>query len=144
MTLVRRHDRGGKTMNCENCQELISDLLDGSIRPADELTLNSHLAECLDCESVQKDFASIVGFCQAHRGEYSAPPNENALWLRIRNVIEAEKSNGLSKETVAARKSFLSKLMGRSWELSLPQLTAFAAVIILVVSLATAVGLRRW
>ena len=34
--------------------------------------------------------------------------------------------------------------MGRSWELSLPQLAASVAAIVLVVSLATAVGLRRW
>ena len=34
--------------------------------------------------------------------------------------------------------------MGRSWELSLPQISAFAAAIVVVVSLATAVGLRRW
>ena len=34
--------------------------------------------------------------------------------------------------------------MGRSWELSLPQLSAFAAAIVVVVSLATTVGLRRW
>src|SRR5688572_11123697 len=34
--------------------------------------------------------------------------------------------------------------MSRSWELSMPQLAASAAIIILVVSLATTVGLRRW
>jgi hypothetical protein len=34
--------------------------------------------------------------------------------------------------------------MGRSWELSLPQLAASVAAIVLVVSLATAVGVRRW
>jgi hypothetical protein len=34
--------------------------------------------------------------------------------------------------------------MGRSWELSLPQLAASAVAIVLLVSLATVVGLRRW
>lgn len=34
--------------------------------------------------------------------------------------------------------------MGRSWELSLPQLAASAIAIVLLVSLATVVGLRRW
>jgi hypothetical protein len=34
--------------------------------------------------------------------------------------------------------------LGRSWELSLPQLTAATAAIVLLVSLTTVVGLRRW
>ena len=34
--------------------------------------------------------------------------------------------------------------MNRSWDLSMPQLAASAAAIVLVVSLATVVGLRRW
>jgi hypothetical protein len=34
--------------------------------------------------------------------------------------------------------------MGRTWELSLPQLASLAAAIVLFVSLTTVVGLRRW
>jgi hypothetical protein len=34
--------------------------------------------------------------------------------------------------------------MGHSWELSLPQLTAAAVAIVLLVSLTTVVGVRRW
>ena len=77
-------------MNCETCQDLIRDLIDGSINRTDEVTLNTHLKECLDCESVRQDLASIVGFCRTQRDVYEAPPNEQAMWLRIRNVIEAE------------------------------------------------------
>ena len=130
-------------MNCETCQELIHDLVDGSITQRDEFTLNTHLKECLDCESVRQDLASIVGFCRTQRGVYEAPPNEQALWLRIRNVIEAELPNtvAVNKET---KPSFLARLMGHSWELSLPQLAAATAAIVLVVSLATVVGLRRF
>ncbi len=130
-------------MNCETCQELIHDLVDGSISRSDESLLNTHLRDCLDCESVRQDLASIVGFCRTRRGEYEAPPNEQALWLRIRNVIEAELP---SRSVVDAepRSSFLGRLMGRSWQLSLPQLTAATAAIVLLVSLATVVGVRRW
>jgi len=42
------------------------------------------------------------------------------------------------------RPSFLSRLLNHSWELSLPQLAASAVAIVLLVSLATVVGLRRW
>jgi hypothetical protein len=130
-------------MNCETCQELIHDLIDGSITQRDESTLNTHLKECLDCESVRQDLASIVGFCRTQRGQYEAPPNEQALWLRIRNSIEADLPSRVTLET-ERRPSFLSRLMGHSWELSLPQLAASAAAIVLLVSLATVVGLRRW
>ena len=128
-------------MNCETCQELIHDLIDGSITQRDEFTLNTHLKDCLDCDSVRQDLAAIVGFCHTQRGQYEAPPNEQALWLRIRNVIEAE----LPSPVVAKpQPSFFDRLMGRSWELSLPQLAASTVAIVLLVSLVTVVGLRRW
>ena len=130
-------------MNCETCQELIHELVDGSISQRDEFTLNTHLKECLDCESVRQDLASIVGFCRTQRGQYEAPPNEHAMWLRIRNTIEAELPSRVTTNS-EQRGSFFGRLIGQSWELSLPQLAASAVAIVLLVSLATVVGLRRW
>ena len=130
-------------MNCEQCQELIHDLVDGSISRSDESVLNTHLTECLDCDSVRQDLAAIVDFCHKRRGEYEAPPNAQALWLRIRNVIEAEQ-RGVTVAPFEPRPSFWGRLMGRSWQLSLPQLGASVAAIVLLVSLVTVVGLRRW
>lgn len=129
-------------MNCETCQELIHDLVDGSISQTDESLLNTHIKDCLDCDSVRQDLASIVGFARTRRGEYEAPPNEQALWLRIRNVIEADQP--ASRVASEREPSFWERLMGRSWELSLPQLVASTAAIVLLVSLTTVVGLRRW
>lgn len=131
-------------MNCEMCQELIGDLLDGAISRDDEHNLNLHLEECLACSDVRNDLHSIVAFCRTHRGEYSAPPNENALWLRIRNVIEAENATLAGAAPASGAGRFWSNWMNRSWELSAPQLAASAAAIVLVVSLTTVVGLRRW
>src|SRR5215208_58826 len=108
-------------MNCETCQELIHDLIDGSITQRDESTLNTHLRECLDCDSVRQDLASIVGFCRTQRGVYEAPPNEKAMWLRIRNSIEAELPSR-ARTNSNSESSFLSRWLGRTWELSLPQL----------------------
>ncbi|HEY8187229.1 MAG TPA: anti-sigma factor [Pyrinomonadaceae bacterium] len=130
-------------MNCEKCHDLISEFLDGALSHEDQATLNSHLEECLDCASVRDDLQSIVGFCRAHRGEYSAPPNEKALWQRIRNVIEAG-ANPVVVESALARRSSWKNWLGRSWELSFPQLVASVAAIVLVVSLSTAVALRRY
>jgi hypothetical protein len=129
-------------MNCETCQELIHDLVDGSISQRDEFTLNTHLKECLDCESVRQDLAAIVGFCRTQRGQYEAPPNEQALWLRIRNAIEGGSPSG-NRNLATARRSFFDRLMAHTWELSLPQLAASAVAIVVLVSLVTVVGMRR-
>jgi anti-sigma factor RsiW len=130
-------------MNCDKCQDLISDFLDGSISHQDKTTLSSHLEECLHCTGVRDDLQSIVGFCRTQQGQYAAPPNERALWLRIRNMIEAGASAD-APAPAATRQSFLQNWTARSWELSFPQLAAMAAAIVLIVSLSTAVGLRRW
>lgn len=127
-------------MNCERCQELIGDLIDGTLSGADESTLKSHLDECLDCVSVREDLTSILGYCRAHRGEYEAPPNEKALWLRIRNVVEAEVASAKPVVQETARRLWWN----RSWELSFPQLASLTVGIVLLVSLVTTVGLRRW
>lgn len=129
-------------MNCEKCQDLISDLLDGALSHQDQSTLNAHLEDCIGCAGVRADLESLVGFCRAHRGEYAAPPNEKALWQRIRNMIES--GAGSTAAAAPAKHSLWKNWAGRSWELSFPQLIASAAAIVLVVSLSTVVGLRRY
>jgi len=127
-------------MNCERGQELIGDLIDGTLSGADESTRKSHLDECLDCVSVREDLTSILSYCRAHRGEYEAPPNERVLWLRIRNVVEAELVSARPVVNETRGRSWWS----RSWELSFPQLASLTVGIVLLVSLVTTVGLRRW
>jgi hypothetical protein len=131
-------------MNCEKCQELISDLLDGSLNRPDELLLHQHLELCLDCAEVRRDLESIVGYCRAHQGEYAAPPNEKALWLRIRNIVESE-NQAVARATgeVEANRKSSTGWLNRRWEISLPQLATAVGAIVLVVSLSTAVLLRR-
>jgi negative regulator of sigma E activity len=131
-------------MNCERCQELISGVLDGSLSREDEATLNLHLEECLECVEVKRDLESIVSFCHSHRGEYVAFPNERAVWLRICNAIEAENGAAAAPTVVLARREpFWNRWLNHSWQLSLPQLAASAAAIVLAVSLTTIVGMRR-
>ena len=127
-------------MNCEKCQDLISDFLDGALSHEDQTKLNAHLGECLECAGVRNDLQSIVGFCRTQHGEYAAPPNEQALWQRIRNMIEADAS---AVAVAPVRRGLWSNWVGRSWELSFPQLAASVAAIVLVVSLTTVVGFLR-
>jgi hypothetical protein len=134
-------------MNCEKCQELLSDFLDGALGRDDHAAFSAHMEECFPCFNAHAELNSIVSFCREHRGEYIAPPNEHALWLRIRNTVEAESEAA----TVAAarnslpaahREGWWSRMMGRSWELSLPQVAMAVVAIIIVASLATIFGLR--
>jgi hypothetical protein len=131
-------------MNCEICQELVSDFVDGALSREDAAMLNLHLEECLDCADVRDDLETVVGFCREHRGEYDAPPNERALWLRISNTLAATDGVAIPAGAVVARREgFLGGLFSRSWQLSFPQLAAAVAAIVLIVSLVTVVALRR-
>ena len=135
-------------MNCEKCQELLSDFLDGAMSTDDKATFNAHLDECLPCFNVHAEMNTIVTFCRDNRGDYAAPPNSEALWLRIRNIIEGESMAAAAAATAqdptrtTRRESWWSRAMGRSWELSLPQVAMAAVAIIIVASLATIFSLR--
>lgn len=131
-------------MNCERCQELISDLLDGSIDARESALLNTHLKDCLDCADVRSDLESVLGFCRENRGVYDAPPNERALWLRIRNTIEASGATAtLAGNTRSEQNRSWKDFLNRSWQLSFPQLAASVSAIVLIVALTTVVGIRR-
>lgn len=134
-------------MNCEKCQELLSDFVDGALMEEERRTLAAHLEDCLSCSEVREELSAIVNFCHTTREELIAPPNERALWLRIRNVIEGEQQTAAASARAASAEkrapSFWSRIMGQSFELSLPQVSAAIAAIILAVALATAYGVRQ-
>jgi Putative zinc-finger len=129
-------------MNCEQYQQLISELVDDRLGSNDQLELRSHIEGCPSCAAVERDFESILSFCQSQREEYMAPPNAAALWLRIRNVVEAEWRETVPAVTSDSRSNVWTRWMSRSWQLSLPQLAGTVAAVALVVSLITTVGMR--
>jgi hypothetical protein len=129
-------------MNCEKCRDLLSELVDGSLGREDYATFSVHLEECLECAEVRDDLNAIVGFCREQRGQYEAPPNERALWVRIRNVLEGK---GFAGDNPGKRRTgWLSRIGHRSWELTFPQLAASVAGIIVVVALATGLSVHRF
>ena len=132
-------------MNCEKCQELLSDFLDDALSQADHATLSTHLEECLHCYAVRDELHSIINVCREHRGEYVSPPNERALWLRIRNTIESERGRAATApSSITGRgESRWSRWVNRTWELSLPQMSAAVAMIAVAVALITAFSVQR-
>ena len=131
-------------MNCEKCQELLSEFLDEAMSDADRASFNRHLEECLPCYNVHAELNSIVSFCREHRAEYEAPPNERALWLRIRNTVENEYARASTQTTVQPTRSesWVKHFWGRSWQLSFAQMMMAVIAIIVFASLATVLGLR--
>jgi hypothetical protein len=133
-------------MECDQCHELLDDFLDGTISGGDRALLDAHIEECLSCAIAREDFQSILSVARASRDEFVAPPNEHAMWLRIRNTIESDA--GLNRAAVAPRSAsmptegFWGRLLNKRWELTLPQMATAVAALAVTVSLITTLGLQ--
>jgi anti-sigma factor RsiW len=128
-------------MNCEKYQNLLSDLIDGSLPPEDHNSVETHLSGCVVCAEARSDLDAIVGFCVEHRGEYDDVPNERALWLRISNMIEVELATP-ARTGVPANSGLWFRLMNQSWQLSFPQLATAASALVIFAAMITFVGVR--
>ena len=138
-------------MNCEKCQDLLGDFFDGTLEGDAQRLLSTHLEECLCCADVRQELQSIARVAREECSAHSfAPPNERALWLRIRNSIEADLDAERVRVRAAAQRAqeasesrgLWARLMGKRWELSLPQLTAAIFALVIGVSVVTALGLQ--
>ena len=135
-------------MNCEKCQELLSELLDGAMPAERRAEMNAHLDACFECACVREELSSIIGVAQDSRAVTFAPPNERALWLRIRNSIEAESAAAraagarAAASSAPARESFWPRLARRRLVLSLPQAVTAGAGVAVAVALVTAFGMQ--
>jgi anti-sigma factor RsiW len=129
-------------MNCENCQNLLSDWLDNELAPAVRIEIGAHLAVCPPCRVTHDELNSIVGFCAARRGSYDAVPNEEALWRRICNTVEAEQ--GLAARETPAVAPESGSWWARLWNggMAWPQWAGSLAAVALVVSLMS-VGMAK-
>ena len=129
-------------MNCENYQTLLSEFVDGALTAEHCASVELHLTSCPDCADARNDLRVIVDFCHEQRGQYDPTPNERAMWLRISNLIEAEKGSPVRSQT-PREAGWWFRLMNRSWQLSFPQLAGLVSAIVLVVAIATAFSMYR-
>lgn len=127
-------------MNCEKCQEQLSDFLDGTLGHAEHASVSAHLAACSDCAEAREEFNSILAAARdAHEYLY-APADERALWLRVRDAVANEER--VATVAAGARGSFWSRLLNARFQLSFPQLASGVAALIVSVAFATAVAVR--
>lgn len=127
-------------MNCEECQDLISPFLDNELDDNASAAVQSHLTLCPACTKLCEDFALILESCGDAAPAEIVPPNSQALWCRINNIIENEVKAAPKPETEQPKRGRVS----RGWRFTFSQVGAAAAGIALISSLLTVVGIRNY
>jgi hypothetical protein len=134
-------------MNCEHCQELISVFLDNELDEPNSNQIREHLAACPECSKVCEDLAMIMDFCQLEADDTIIPPNPQALWCRINNVIESEVQAEIykeNKEKIQARAEAQTGWLPRRWNFSFLQVASAVLGIALISSILTIIGIRNY
>lgn len=136
-------------MNCEKCLAQLNAFFDGELSPTECATLELHLSVCQSCADAQDDLMAILDCCVDLREESVAPPNAQALWLRISNLIESEQSAICAKDAQAAavaarpKPSFWQRASHQTWRFSLQQVASGVIGIAVITALLTVVGLQN-
>ncbi|MEN3334889.1 MAG: hypothetical protein V7641_4254 [Blastocatellia bacterium] len=114
-------------MICTECQELISDYIDGLLELGEQTKVERHLADCEPCRAVRDDLLQIVHF--SHQLPEQAP--STALWSRIQSELAKEQPAGAAVRA----KLWWARLREQHFNLSLPQLAASAAALTILLSI---------
>ncbi len=124
-------------MNCEECKGLISVFIDNELAEPEAEQVSTHLSVCAECAAVCEDLSSILCSFDADEPIDAVPPNSQALWCRINNVIEGEIRSSEPQQPVEPER-------GRSWQLSFFQLSAAVLCVAVISSLLTIVAVRNY
>ncbi|MEP6902496.1 MAG: zf-HC2 domain-containing protein [Actinomycetota bacterium] len=132
-------------MNCEHCQQLISVFLDNELDEMSSTNIREHLAVCEACSKVCEDLAMIMDFCQLEQEETIIPPNPQALWCRINNIIESEVKAEIIKENKGKIETEAQTgWLPRRWNFSFMQVASAVLGIALISSVLTIIGIRNF
>jgi hypothetical protein len=125
-------------MNCSECQDNISSYLDGELDEQSSAGMRMHLSICAGCAKVCEDFSVILESCRDTVPSEIIPPNSQALWCRINNLIESE----IKPEVVVeeSKKGWFA----RGWNLTFSQAGAAVMAVAVISSLLTVVGIRNY
>ncbi|HJQ69430.1 MAG TPA: zf-HC2 domain-containing protein [Blastocatellia bacterium] len=119
-------------MVCEQCQELISDYIDGTLELGEQTKMEHHLADCEDCRAVRDDLLQVVHFSK----QLPMHTPSSAVWARIESDIASEQPRSSWGRARAA----WARVQNRYLRLSIPQLAAAAAALAIVVSIGVMVA----
>lgn len=117
-------------MNCLDCQDLLSEYIDGDLKPNKRLLVSDHLKDCQECSLTHQDLKQIVGISQ----QLPLLVPKTALWKNIEKEIKE-----LSLPTPPKTQSAWSKFWNQRFQfsISMPQLTGTLAGLATLVLLAS-------
>jgi hypothetical protein len=118
-------------MNCIECEEIISDYVDGALELGEQSKIEHHLANCESCRAVRDDLLQIVHFSK--QLPLHTPASD--LWTRIQSEIEAEQPKTFWSRVKVRWRNFNA----RDFNLTIPRLAALAAAFVLMASVGAAV-----
>lgn len=135
-------------LNCDECLELLDEYANESLPASDSRAVAVHLEICQPCRVFHQDLIVILDSCAATAEHLEAPPNAQALWLRISNTIECEQQiqcAAQQKQVAAAikKRGWWTRAMETSWKMSLQQIVAACAGVAVIASLLTIVALEN-
>src|SRR5581483_2608833 len=106
-------------MVCKQCQELLSDYIDGLLELGEQTKVETHLADCEPCRAVRDDLLQIVHF--SHQLPEQAPSTE---------LAQEQRTGAASRLGL-----WWARLRAQHFNLSLPQLAASAAALTIILSI---------
>jgi hypothetical protein len=109
-------------MNCERCESLVDDYVDGTLPAADRADVERHLARCASCAALAQDLRSIRLAAGSLERHVPPPP----AWTALSAALEAERSRGFGRRVSALTAAFATP--ARRW-----QPIAIAATLLLLV-----------
>src|SRR5512143_1174160 len=120
-------------MVCKQCQELLSEYIDGALELGEQVNIERHLSDCEPCRAVRDDLLQIVHFSQ----QLPMQSPSTALWPRI--------SSGLAelKPSFWARSlQWLTNFRTLNFNFSVPQMIAAAAALAMMISIGVILSRR--
>lgn len=105
-------------MGCSDCQELLSDYLDGLLELGEQTGVERHLSSCGTCRVVRDDLLQIIHFSRT----LPLPTPSTSLWADIKSGIENDEP----------ARSWWPRVGERRFTFSAGQMAAAAATLVLV------------
>jgi len=113
-------------MVCKQCQELLSEYIDGALELGEQVNVERHLGDCEPCRAVRDDLLQIVHFSQ----QLPMRSPSTALWPRISSGLTELQPSFWSRPL-----RWLSGFRTFNFNLSVPQLIAGAAALAIIFSI---------
>jgi anti-sigma-K factor RskA len=120
-------------MVCKQCQELLSEYIDGALELGEQVNIERHLCDCEPCRAVRDDLLQIVHFSQ----QLPMQSPSTALWPRISSGLAELKPSFWTRSF-----RWWTNFRTLNFNISIPQIIASAAALAIVISIGVILSRR--